>query len=69
MTRNQSAHNRGDRDERLASDIRHQFGTEAMTRFARTLPAFRVDTSIPERFRELLTRLDSNEPNASATGR
>ena len=64
MTRNDKG-----RDERLAPDIRRQFGTETVARFARTLPLFRVETDIPERFRELLNRLDNSEPNTSAARR
>ena len=55
------ARNNGDRREELASDIRGQFGTEATMRFLRTLPAFRVEADIPDRFKELLDRLDGIE--------
>ncbi len=51
----------GDRREELASDIRRQFGTEATMRFLRTLPAFRIEADIPDRFKELLDRLDGIE--------
>ncbi|MER9330126.1 hypothetical protein NKJ26_24910 [Mesorhizobium sp. M0152] len=60
--------NKGEKGERLAVEIRRQFGTEAMKRFLRTLPAFRAEVEIPERFREQLKRLDSVESNI-AVGR
>jgi hypothetical protein len=53
--------NNGDRREELAADIRRQFGTEATMRFLRTLPAFRIETDLPDRFKELLERLDGKE--------
>jgi hypothetical protein len=53
--------NNGDRGEELAADVRRQFGTEATTRFLRTLPAFRTEADIPDHFRELLDRLDGIE--------
>ena len=53
--------------EGLAADIRRQFGTEATKRFLRTLPAFRTGLDIPDRFRELLDRLDGIE-GSLATG-
>jgi hypothetical protein len=53
--------NKGDRREGLAADIRRQLGTEATTRFLRTLPAFRIEADIPDHFRELLDRLDGIE--------
>ncbi|ESZ08849.1 hypothetical protein NKH47_13240 [Mesorhizobium sp. M1060] len=53
--------NTANRSEELAADIRRQFGTEATTRFLRTLPAFRTEADIPARFRDLLDRLDGIE--------
>ncbi|MFC3325488.1 hypothetical protein [Mesorhizobium cantuariense] len=50
--------NKGEKAERLATEVKRQFGAETMTRFLRTLPAFRTEADIPERFRELLDRLD-----------
>jgi hypothetical protein len=64
MTRDNS-----DRREGLAANIRHQFGSEATTRFLRTLPAFRTETDIPDRFRELLDRLDGMEGSIMDGGR
>lgn len=60
--------NKVEKGERLAVEIRRQFGTEAMKRFLRTLAAFRADVEIPERFREQLKRLDGVESNI-AVGR
>ncbi|MGX5826578.1 hypothetical protein [Mesorhizobium sp. 43Arga] len=47
--------------ERLAAEVRRQFGAEAMTRFLRTLPAFRIEADTHDRFRRLLDRLDRVE--------
>src|SRR6476620_10497407 len=35
--------NKAEKGERLAAEVRRQFGAEAMTRFLRTLPAFRIE--------------------------
>ena len=53
--------NKGEKGERLATEVRRQFGAEAVTRFLRTLPAFRTEADIPDRLRELLDRLDGVE--------
>ncbi|RUW93359.1 hypothetical protein [Mesorhizobium sp. M7A.F.Ca.US.010.02.1.1] len=53
--------NMGEKAEGLAIEIRRQFGAEAVTRFLRTLPAFRTEADIPDRLRELLDRLDGAE--------
>lgn len=45
----------------LATEVRRQFGAEAMTRFLRSLPTFRTETDTPDRFRQLLDRLDGLE--------
>jgi hypothetical protein len=50
----------------LATEVRRQFGAAAMTRFLRTLPAFRADADIPDRFAELLQRLDAAENDNAA---
>ena len=55
--------NKGEKTERLATEVRRQFGAEAVTRFMRTLPAFRTEADLPDRFRELLDRLDGAEDN------
>ncbi len=60
--------NNGEKKEGLAADIRRQFGAEATKRFLRTLPAFRTEDSIPDRFRELLDRRDIAEGGNAAGG-
>ncbi|MEI9408255.1 hypothetical protein O7A70_02090 [Mesorhizobium sp. Cs1299R1N1] len=56
MTRNKL-----EKTERLAAEVRRQIGAEAMKRFLRTLPAFRTETDIPDRFGQLLDHLDRVE--------
>lgn len=56
MTRNKL-----EKGERLAAEVRRQFGAEAVTRFLRTLPAFRIEPDIPDRFEQLLEHLDRVE--------
>ena len=56
--------NKAEKGEELAAEVRRQFGAEAMTRFLRTLPAFRAEADIPDRFRELLDHLDRLESRA-----
>jgi len=63
------ARNNNERREKLAADIRRQFGTEATMRFLRVLPAFRTEADIPDRFRELLDRLDGIESSMAAGDR
>jgi hypothetical protein len=53
--------NKGEKAEALATEVRRQFGAETVTRFLRTLPAFRTEADLPDRFRELLDRLDGAE--------
>ncbi|SJM35508.1 hypothetical protein [Mesorhizobium delmotii] len=75
MTRNDGdcnkngARNNDERRERLAAGIRRQFGTEATMHFLRALPAFRTENDIPDRFKELLDRLDGIESSVAAGGR
>ncbi|ESY71193.1 hypothetical protein NKJ90_01385 [Mesorhizobium sp. M0051] len=52
---------KAEKTERLAAEVRRQFGAEAVNRFMRTLPAFRTEADIPDRFRKLLDRLDGAE--------
>ncbi|MER9297525.1 hypothetical protein NKI38_13675 [Mesorhizobium sp. M0621] len=52
---------KAEKAERLAAEVRRQFGAEAITRFMRTLPAFRTEADIPDQFRKLLDRLDGAE--------
>ena len=56
MTRNM-----GEKAEGLAIEVWRQLGGEAMTRFLRTLPAFRTEADFPDRLRELLDRLEGAE--------
>ncbi|KRB19635.1 MULTISPECIES: hypothetical protein [Mesorhizobium] len=60
---------KAEKGEKLATEVRRQFGAEAMTRFLRTLPAFRAEADIPTRFSELLDRLDRVERNSLGDGR
>jgi hypothetical protein len=53
--------NKAEKGAGLSGEVRRQFGAEAMTRFLRTLPTFRTEADIPDRFRELLERLDGAE--------
>jgi hypothetical protein len=61
--------NDNERRERLAAGLRRQFGTEATIRFLRALPAFRTENDIPDRFKELLDRLDGIESSVAASRR
>ncbi|TJW83435.1 MAG: hypothetical protein E5X43_22425, partial [Mesorhizobium sp.] len=58
-----------ERRERLAAGLRRQFGTEATIRFLRALPAFRTENDIPDRFKELLDRMDGIESSVAASRR
>ncbi|MBZ9709866.1 hypothetical protein LB543_24480 [Mesorhizobium sp. ESP7-2] len=42
----------------VAATVRRQIGSKAVTRYAATLPFFRVDETIPDTFKELLERLE-----------
>ena len=59
---------KAEKGEKLATEVRRQFGAEAMTRFLRTLPTFRPEADMPDRFRELLDRLDRLESSTSGGG-
>lgn len=61
--------NKGEKTEGLAAEVKRQFGAESTTRFLRTLPAFRTEADIPDRFRKLLDRLDGVESSAAGGGR
>ncbi len=67
--RKNGARNDDERRERLAAGLRRQFGTEATIRFLRALPAFRTENDIPDRFKELLDRLDGIESSVAASRR
>lgn len=48
-------------DSTLQQEIRKQFGSTGTTRFVRSLPAFRVEDELPDRFSSLLTELELAE--------
>jgi hypothetical protein len=48
----------GDTQDMLATHIKRQLGSEATKRFLRALPAFRTEHELPDRFKDLLDRLD-----------
>lgn len=56
MTRNNA-----DIQDGLASEIRRQLGSEAIKRFARSMPPFRAESDIPDHMRELLDELEDVE--------
>ncbi|BCH14665.1 hypothetical protein MesoLjLa_15160 [Mesorhizobium sp. L-2-11] len=66
---NNGARNDDEKRERLAAGLRRQFGTEATIRFLRALPAFRTENDIPDRFKELLDRMDGIESSVAASRR
>lgn len=45
----------------LQEEIRRQFGSTGTTRFVRSLPAFRLDSDVPNRFSSLLKELERAE--------
>lgn len=51
----------GDGKAMLSDEIRRQFGASGTTRFLRSLPAFQVDSDMPDRFHSLLAELDKAE--------
>ena len=51
----------GEKMQQAAGNLRRQLGTDASKRFLRNLPMFRVETDIPQQFRDLLDRLSSAE--------
>ena len=59
------ARNTENRQDRLAGDIRRQFGDLSTTRFLRAMPAFRVVSDIPDHLRQLLDRLEASERQAT----
>jgi len=61
--------NKAEKRERLAAEVRRQFGADAMKRFLRTLPTFSTEADLPDRFRELLDRLDRLESSTDSGGR
>lgn len=53
--------NNGDIQDGLASEIRRQLGSEAIKRFARSMPTFRTEAHIPDHLRDLLDELEGAE--------
>jgi hypothetical protein len=60
---------KGEKRDRIAAEIQRQLGTAAMRRFLHALPAFRAEKDIPDRFRDLLDRLDGMESGMAGGGR
>lgn len=56
------------RDGSLSDEIRRQFGSAGVTRFLRSLPAFEVDQSMPQRFKNLLAELERVEADQRGLG-
>ncbi|MEI9430298.1 hypothetical protein [Mesorhizobium sp. Cs1299R1N3] len=45
----------------VAAAVRRQIGSKVMNRYAATLPIFLVDHNMPDRFKQLLERLEHAE--------
>lgn len=45
----------------LQKEIRKQFGSAGTSRFVKSLPNFKVDNDVPDRFADLLGELDQAE--------
>jgi hypothetical protein len=63
------ARDTGERRERLAVDIRRQFGARTTARFLHALPAFKVVEEIPDHMRVLLDQLKDAEGKGSKASR
>ena len=61
--------NNGDIQDGLASESRRQFGSEAIKRFARSMPTFRAETDIPDHLRDLLDELEGVETSPAGDRR
>jgi len=59
------ARDTGQRQDRLAADIRRQFTDLSTARFLHAMPAFRVVSDIPDHLKELLDRLETSEGQAA----
>lgn len=59
---------RSDPHDGLPDEIRRQFGTPAMTRFLRAIPAIGETPDMDDRFAELLSQLDHAERPARSAG-
>ncbi|MEW9807416.1 hypothetical protein ABUE31_15590 [Mesorhizobium sp. ZMM04-5] len=58
---------KADSNEILRQEIRKQLGSAPTRRFARTLPLFRIEHHMPERFLTLMAELDRAEAEAGPT--
>jgi hypothetical protein len=58
-----------DQRRSLPATIKGQIGTEANTRFLRTLPVFRVDPKLPEEIHDILDDLERAEIHAPESKR
>jgi hypothetical protein len=52
----------------LHEEIRRQFGSVGTTRFVHSLPAFQVESDLPDRFSSLLTELELAEADRRHAG-
>ena len=59
----------GERHQRLAVDIRRQFGNRSTMRFLHTLPAFKVVDHIPAHLKALLDQLEETEGKKTKASR
>ena len=66
------ARNGTDSANNLQEEIRRQLGSPSMARFARSLPAFQADHSLPKRLAGLLAELnvaEADQRNAGLNGK
>jgi len=61
--------NTGERQERLATDVRRQLGEGATTRFLRAMPTFKVVKDMPRHMTDLLDRLEETEGKHAGSSR
>jgi hypothetical protein len=57
------------RTDPVSKEIRRQFGSPGMRRYLASLPAFSVDTALPERLRVLLSNLQGAEARRRGSGK
>ena len=53
--------NTAETQEKLATDIRRQFGDRSLTRFLGAMPTYKVVSDLPHHMKELLDRLEASE--------
>jgi hypothetical protein len=63
------ARDTGERHERLAGDIRRQFGEGSTTRFLHAMPTFKVVDRLPRHLKILLDQLEETEGRKAETSR